>query len=277
MAQASNAAFEPKYAPVPHDLAKLRRDYEEAGYLVFRNVIPKPLLAHLRARLIEEFDAVKKSGGLFTGGGAISGHLNCFPGIESKPVLQAVEDAGIVHIVRSLFPKATRSPNVGCNMNLPGSVAQHYHADGLFVEEFPIINVAVVDTTVENGAIDVLPGTHKRFYKFWEYAVGREYKKTTRLPLAQGDVLVRGSNLWHRGMPNFTKVPRPMVAFTWEHGGTAEDGFAKNGGKIQFLPNWYGTDFFGLLRERTFVKVPLSYSAYRFAKSIRGNRGYANW
>jgi len=30
-------------------------------------------------------------------------------------------------------------------------------------------------------------------------------------------------------------------------------------------------------REHTFVKIPLSYSAYRFAKSLRGNKGYAEW
>ena len=48
---------------------------------------------------------------------------------------------------------------------------QHYHSDGLYMEEFLICNVAVVDTDLENGAIDVLPGTNREFYKFWRYAV----------------------------------------------------------------------------------------------------------
>ena len=57
------------------------------------------------------------------------------------------------------------------NFNLPGSVAQHYHMDGLYPEEFLICNIAVVDTDLVNGAIDVLPGTNREFYKFWRYAL----------------------------------------------------------------------------------------------------------
>lgn len=259
------------------DIESYRREFQENGYLVFRDVVPKAALANLRDAIIQSFQRAKDSGGLFEGGGVISGHLNCFPGEISRFAYDAVDAYGIVDLVRVLFPQATQSCNVGCNLNLPGSVAQHYHVDGLFVEEFPIINVAVVDSTLMNGAIDLLPGTHRRFYKFWQYAVARLYEKTTRIPMSQGDVLVRTSNLWHRGMPNFTQVPRPMVAFTWEHGGKPGDGFTRDGKEIRFLPNWYKTDFFGKLREKTFVKVPLSYSAYRFAKSLRGNRGYAHW
>jgi ectoine hydroxylase-related dioxygenase (phytanoyl-CoA dioxygenase family) len=265
------------YPTSPEELERHRQTMDRDGYIVFRNVVPKAGLEQLRSRLHHEFENVKASGALFAGGGIVSGHLNCFPGGESRFIWDAVSGHGIVDLVRTLFPMAKRSPNVGCNMNLPGSVAQHYHADGLFVEQFPIINIAIVDTDLKNGAIDVLPGTHKRFYKFWEYAAERLYKKTTRLPMKQGDVLVRTSTLWHRGMPNFTSVPRPMVALTWEHGGKDEDGFGIHDGQIRFLPNWFKTDFFGQIREHTFVKIPLSYSAYRFAKSLRGNKGYAEW
>jgi len=267
--------------PIPsisaQDIAVYTREFIEKGYFVIRNVVPKDELSTLAAQIIAEFERVERGGELFAGGGAISGHLNCFPGAIARFAYDALEGAGVVSLVRDLFPKATESCNVGCNLNLPGSVAQHYHADGLYVEEFPIINVAVVDTTLENGAIDVLPGTHKRFYEFWRYALERQYRKTTRVPMDRGDVLVRSSNVWHRGMPNNTKTPRPMLAFTWEHGGSKDDGFARLDGKIVFLPNWYKTDFLGRLRERTFVKVPLSYATYRFTKSLFGNRGYAHW
>jgi ectoine hydroxylase-related dioxygenase (phytanoyl-CoA dioxygenase family) len=280
MTQAAHQSSQERVLPYPtspSELERHRRTMDQDGYLVFRDVVPKAQLEQLRKRLHEEFENVKASGALFAGGGIVSGHLNCFPGAESRFIWDAVSSAGIVDLVRTMFPMATRSPNVGCNMNLPGSVAQHYHADGLFVEQFPIINIAVVDTNLENGAIDILPATHKRFYRFWEYAAERLYKRTTRITMKQGDVLVRPSTLWHRGMPNKTAVPRPMVALTWEHGGKEEDGFAIHDGQIRFLPNWFKTDFFGQIREHTFVKIPLSYSAYRFAKSLRGNKGYAEW
>jgi hypothetical protein len=141
-----------------------------------------------------------------------------------------------------------------------------------------VVNVAAVDTTIENGAIDVLPGTHRKFYKYWRFAWERPYKNTTRLPLAQGDVLIRTSNLWHRGMPNMTSVPRPMLAFTLgeKPGEEGRDPFL-NGEKITFEANWYKEDFFGQLREHTFVKAPFTYNAYRFVRSLYGNKGYASW
>jgi hypothetical protein len=164
------------------------------------------------------------------------------------------------------------------NYNLPGSVAQHYHSDGLYTEEFLICNVAVVDTDLDNGAIDVLPGTHRRFYKFWRYAVERKYRLTTRVPLRCGDVILRKSTVWHRGMPNHTATPRPMMAITFgEDGAPDGDPFAVNDGAPYFFPNWYAPTRLGRLRERAYVAAPITYSAYRFVRSLYGNKGYSSW
>jgi hypothetical protein len=138
-----------------------------------------------------------------------------------------------------------------------------------------ICNIAVVDTVIANGAIDVIPGTHKKFYPFWRFAVERPYRHARRLPMTQGDVLLRTSNLWHRGMPNQTAIARPMMALTWEDGGsTVKDSFAVEGGKITFRPNWYRPNALGRLRERTFIAAPITYSAYRFVRSLVGTKGY---
>ena len=93
--------------------------------------------------------------------------------------------------------------------------------------------------------------------------------------MKQGDILVRTSNVWHRGMPNRTSVARPMLALTWEDGGSIhDDPFAVEDGKILFRPNWFRPTRLGRLRERIFVNVPISYSAYRFVASLYGNKGY---
>ena len=255
------------------DLSQFSQTYAEQGYVVFRDVIPKDKLAHLKARIFEEYEESKRSGKLFNGGGNISGHLNCFPGEESRFALEALEARGIVDVIRELYHKPMPL-RVSCNLNLPDSVAQHYHMDGIFMEDFMIANVAVVDTDLVNGAIDLLPGTHKRFYEFWRYAVQRCYRLTTRIPMSQGDVLVRNSRLWHRGMPNKSAAPRPMVAFTFgEKVAPKDDPFSYNEGKIKFDPNWFTPNLLGRVRERTFVSVPLSYSAYRFARSLVGKKG----
>jgi ectoine hydroxylase-related dioxygenase (phytanoyl-CoA dioxygenase family) len=90
-----------------------------------------------------------------------------------------------------------------------------------------------------------------------------------RVPLNRGDVLVRNSNVWHRGTTNRTAAPRPMLAFTWEDGGSNQpDPFSANGGQIRFLPNWFKLTPAGRLREKLFVKVPISYTALRLARSL---------
>jgi len=252
-----------------------KRSYAKDGYLVFPGVVAKDKLAELRIRLLDELDRSQRTGGLFTGGGAISGHLNCFPGAEAKFAYDALVDNGLVDLIKALSPSAFGPMRMGCNMNLPRSVAQHYHMDGIFTEDFTIANVAVVDTDLVNGAIDVVPGTQQRFYRYSEFAAGRVYKGAKRLPLNQGDVLIRTSRLWHRGMPNQASLPRPMLAFTFGEKGVKEGGaFEESGGKIRFDPNWFKPTRLGRLRERTFVTAPITYSAYRFVISMFDDKGY---
>jgi hypothetical protein len=215
---------------------------------------------------------------MFEGGGGLSGHLNCFPGKESRVVYDELVAKGIVDLVRQLRPEQVDRVRATLNFNLPGSVAQHYHMDGLYLGEFLICNIAVVDTDLVNGAIDVLPGTNREFYKFWRYALERKYKLTTRIPMSQGDIVLRLSTLWHRGMPNRSTTPRPMMAITFgETDDPSADPFAVNGGEIEFYPNWYNTNRLGQLRERTFVTAPITYSAYRFVRSLYGNKGYESF
>jgi ectoine hydroxylase-related dioxygenase (phytanoyl-CoA dioxygenase family) len=251
------------------EIESLKQSFASDGYFVVRDLVSRERLAELHKALTTEFDAASKSGVLFAGGGLVSGHLNCFPGEGARFVYDTLQERGIIDLIRQLHPNVLRMPNVGCNYNLPGSRMQHYHIDRPFTREFMIANIAVVDTVIENGAIDVVPGTHKRFYKYTQFVLERPYRNSSRVPLNQGDILVRSSNVWHRGMPNRTSVPRPMLSLTWEDGGSDhEDPFAVEGGKIRFIPNWFRPTPLGRLREQVFVRVPIIYSAFRFARSV---------
>jgi ectoine hydroxylase-related dioxygenase (phytanoyl-CoA dioxygenase family) len=260
------------------DMPSLRSAFADEGYVVLRGVISKPELADIQRTLAQEFEAWQKSTESFRGGGLLSGHLNCYPGAVARGVFNELRDTGILDLARELFPTDPKATRVGCNFNLPGSVAQHYHMDGIFLESFMVVNVAVVDTELANGAIDIVPTTHKRFYKYWEFAAGRVYRGSLRLPMSAGDVLIRTSTLWHRGMPNRTQVARPMLAVTLgEKGVNNDDPLAENGGRTQFQTNWFSTSLLGRLREKTTVAAPITYSAYRFAHSLLSNKGYASF
>jgi ectoine hydroxylase-related dioxygenase (phytanoyl-CoA dioxygenase family) len=247
----------------------LKKSFAENGFVVIKDIVPRDGLANVALRMQEEFERQLRSGHLFNGGGLMSGHLNASPGEAGRFAYEALKERGVIDLIREISPQSTREPNVGCNFNLPGSVTQHYHMDRTYTNEFMIANIAVVDTVIENGAIELAPGTHKRFYKYWQWATERPYRNAIRLPMQRGDVLVRVSNLWHRGMPNLSKIPRPMLAFTWEDGGShLADPFAADGGRVVFRPNWFRPSRLGRLRERVFVAAPISYSAYRFVDSI---------
>ena len=253
-------------------------DLERDGYAIFRNVVDPERLDDFASYLDDEYERARASGELFEGGGTISGHLNCFPGERSRFIYDAVREYGILDVIEAQAPGRLEQLRVTTNYNLPGSVAQHYHSDGLYTEEFLICNVAAVDTDLRNGAIDLLPGTHTRFYKFWQYAVHRLYRKSTRLSLNQGDAILRRSTVWHRGMPNLTDTPRAMMSLTFgELSAAPDDPFGTDGPGVVFSPNWYGTSKLSQFRENVFVRAPILYSSYRFARSLVGNKGYSTW
>ena len=246
-----------------------KREYASDGYFVLRGVVSTQRLTELHKALAQEFEQASKSGALFSGGGLVSGHLNCFPGAGARFAYDTLQERGILDLLKQLHPKVLRMPNVGCNFNLPGSHTQHYHIDRPFTRDFIIANVAVVDTVIENGATELVPATHKRFYKYTRFVLERCHRNGKRVPMKQGDVLIRSSNVWHRGMTNRTTVPRPMLAMTWEDGGSNDpDPFSAEGGNIRFLPNWFKPNLVGRIRERLFVRVPITYSALRFARSL---------
>jgi ectoine hydroxylase-related dioxygenase (phytanoyl-CoA dioxygenase family) len=259
----------------PGERTALQQSFAEDGYCVIRNVVSRDKLAEMHAKVVDEFERAKRSGGLFSGGGLVSGHLNFSAGEAARFAYQDLQDRGIIDLLRAISPQSVREPYVAGNFNLPGSVTQHYHMDRRFTNEFMIANVAVVDTDLVNGAIDVIPGTHKTFYPYWKFVVERTAQAHKRLPMQAGDVLVRVSNLWHRGMPNHSSAPRPMLAFTWEDGGSNHaDPFQLDGGKIVFRPNWFRPSRLGRLRERTFVAAPFTYAAYRIVDSLVSNKSY---
>jgi hypothetical protein len=258
------------------DADEARRFYAENGYAVLKNVISKEKLSALHDTVISAYAEAKRTGKLFNGGGGLTGHLNCLPGEAARFAYDELVDKGVVDLLASMAPKPLGPMNVGLNYNLPKSVAQHYHVDSEWTKEFYIINVAMVDTDLVNGAIDLVPGTHKKFHKYWRFAVERPYRNAVRVQAKQGDVLIRGSNLWHRGMPNLSAKPRPMLAFTFGENRRKddEDPFLLNDGKVIFYPNWYRPNLLGRIRERTFIAAPFTYDAYRFVRSLYGTKGY---
>jgi hypothetical protein len=175
--QLEPAASSPRLASDTHDRSEWRRTFEREGYVLFPGLVDEAVVARLHREILGEFERARVSEGLFAGGGSVSGHLNCFPGSASRAIGDVLAQAGILDFARSLSPEPLRLPNVGCNLNLPGSSSQNEHIDGYFSAPFLIVNVATVDTDLTNGAMEVLCRTHRRNYKYWQLAWERPERK----------------------------------------------------------------------------------------------------
>ena len=74
------------------DVDQFRRALDEDGYVVIRDVVSKDRLSELNRDLLDEFNRARNDGELFEGGGFVSGHLNCFPGEQTRFVWDEISE-----------------------------------------------------------------------------------------------------------------------------------------------------------------------------------------
>lgn len=111
---------------------------------------------------------------------------------------------------------------------------QPVHSDCEFAHPayFPfahVINIALVDTSPENGATEVWPGSHHVSVQDAHVngkqnedqlpirpellELRRKHSPPIQACTKKGSMVIRDLRLWHAGMPNLTDVPRVMLAF----------------------------------------------------------------
>ena len=71
-------------AGTPIEVERFRQQLDEDGYVILRRIVDPRRLGELAERLIAEYDRARETGALFRGGGSYAGHLNCFPGEQSR-------------------------------------------------------------------------------------------------------------------------------------------------------------------------------------------------
>jgi hypothetical protein len=142
-----------------------------------------------------------------------------FRGIFADPTIH--EDPDVLAIVERVAGPDPVMCQLATDTPLRGSDFQDWHADTplLFPEtedndtpSFQIaVNFPLVDVTDANGPLETTYGTHRmnkttvmQRLSAGELAVHRE-------TMALGDVMIRDVRAVHRGTPNLTDGPRPMV------------------------------------------------------------------
>ena len=128
-------------------------------------------------------------------------------------------DADILKIVENLVGEDFVMCQMATDTPLLGSEYQEIHRDAppLFPEieaETPAFQLAVnfplVDVTKENGAFEVVRGTHLLTKPEGLRLIETGAKEIEPLLMNVGDVMIRDVRGLHRGTPNKTDEPRPM-------------------------------------------------------------------
>jgi ectoine hydroxylase-related dioxygenase (phytanoyl-CoA dioxygenase family) len=133
---------------------------------------------------------------------------------------QVIDNDAVMAVVEDLVGADGVMCQLASDTPLMGSDHQDLHRDTqlLFPEsgaETPVYQLAVnfplVDVTLENGPMEYAPGTH-----ILSKAEGMARVADGRAPLQpvllrRGDVMIRDVRHIHRGTPNRTATPRPMV------------------------------------------------------------------
>ena len=130
------------------------------------------------------------------------------------------EDGDVLAIVERLVGEDPVMCQLATDTPLLGSEYQEIHRDTppLFPEtgqETPpfqlAVNFPLVDVAIENGPFEVTRGTHLMTKEEGLRRLAAGEVKLEPLTMRLGDVIIRDVRALHRGTPNSTQEPRPMV------------------------------------------------------------------
>lgn len=218
--------------------AEVKRDLQVRGYAVLEDVIPADKLATVRTAFFEMLDANVREVGDNRGrqrqGGVPLPIEAPFadPEIMANPLaLDVYEDLLGGDITCSYFSSDTP---------LPGSEYQPAHRDGQ--DLFPglpatlppymyEVNIPLVDFREDNGPVEIWPFSHlvNGFSLGNPRALEHEGVKATETEVQHyaaslapepvlmpaGSLLLRDPRMWHRGTPNRSDEPRPMLSLAY--------------------------------------------------------------
>ena len=250
------------------DNKELIDQFHRDGYIFFENAITSEQLVSLNAELaswVDESKSHKKPFGKIKDGRPRfdiepKTHSESTPAVRritspaeiSEICLDVVKDNNALDLVTEIFgPNITHLGNK-INLKLPGSGTEvKFHQDFPFEphsnEDIMTVLYFLDDVTLENGPLEVVPGTHNGpLHSHWHKGiftgavaenVASENKKNALSCIGKaGSACLMHSKLLHGSAPNRSSLPRSLFIITYK----AEDAVALS-------PNHLPSDLVGLI------------------------------
>ena len=214
------------------------RDLKVLGYTILGGVLSAEKIASLRSEFLGVLDQSIRRIGDNRGRQRQGGVPLPIEGAFADPLVLANPLA--LEVITALLGDDITCSYYSSDTAMPGSEYQPAHRDGN--ELFPglpvtlppymyEINVPLVDFREDNGPVEVWPRTHlvsslelvdkggllrpaleERASDIQRYA---EQLRPEPVLMPAGSLLLRDPRMWHRGSPNRSSEPRPMLAIAY--------------------------------------------------------------
>jgi ectoine hydroxylase-related dioxygenase (phytanoyl-CoA dioxygenase family) len=148
-----------------------------------------------------------------------------FTGCFADPAM--FENDTVLALVERIVGRSMVMCQLATDTPLQGSEYQELHRDTppLFPEEgietpsFQLaVNFPLCDVTLDNGPLELVRGTHRRSREESLALLDSGERALEPLTMQLGDVVIRDVRQLHRGTPNRTDAPRPMVVIGYSRG-----------------------------------------------------------
>lgn len=200
-------------------LADLASDFRRDGYVVLRRHFDPAVLARWRVAFMPLLERHRATEAETANRGTERFYVTLpFRAPFDDPAVYA--DPDVLHLCRLLVGTDLVMVQLATDTPLIGSQAQDVHRDALplFPEldsETPpyqlAVNFPLVDVTLENGPTEIAAGTQSAPKEVGLERLARGDVALAPFEMSVGDVMVRDVRGLHRGTPNRTQEPRPMV------------------------------------------------------------------
>lgn len=200
------------------DLDRLAADLNRDGICVIRGLLDRELVAEWAEAFAALFRQRQgRPGGLAPREQAR--YYLTFPWVPPFADEQVFANPVVLGVLDRVFAQEYVMVQLGADVPVRGSDYQEIHRDfrPLFTDQIvtPLyalaVNFPLVDVTEENGPFQMARGTHvlPRDVGLAKVAAGEIPMES--FPMQRGDVSIRTPLALHRGSPNRSAAPRPMV------------------------------------------------------------------
>jgi hypothetical protein len=219
------------------DLEQIRYGLETDGIIARKGAFPDTWVQQVREDIDAAFEEARSREGAAVGRGPNRWYVEIHPE-ALRGFVELVDHPWVRAVCETILGADYRIVEVGFDTPFPGATQQPWHRDFPSPAETKdghrltslAFNLTTVDTTDELGPFEVAPGTqwdrgddfdHEQFPSKSEYA---RYEALAERKYPQvGDISARSALTLHRGTPNRSEVPRPVLVLGVDAPGAGND------------------------------------------------------